>query len=355
VTVRPFLAIAANDLRRRARDRSVLLIGFVAPLLIAAIMSSAFHQFPTAPHILVAVSGATTPTGQTFVTTMTSAALSPYVTVQVVDDDQAARRLLDSRAVDAAVLFSSASQAPDGTPTVPVIVSTSSVASAASARVIIAHALSGSSEAIVDASVAGSTHRSATFFGPSIAILFLFLLSGANARAIVEERELGTLRRLATAPIAPQTILFAKLAAAGLLGLTSMLTLWLATTRLLGANWGPAGGVLLVSTAVVLAATAIMGAVAVLVRTDAQAQSLGAVVSFLLAIVGGSFVRVSSLPSTLQALAPFTPNAWAQQAFSDLSVDGLSATVLRAAAVVMFFAAGATAIAATRLHDRFAA
>ena len=40
----PVLVIAGNELRQRFRDRSVLVLGFVAPLGIAALMSLAFRS-----------------------------------------------------------------------------------------------------------------------------------------------------------------------------------------------------------------------------------------------------------------------------------------------------------------------
>jgi ABC-2 type transport system permease protein len=45
--VRAALLIAAKDLRQRVRDRSAIVIGIVAPLVIAALMSLAFRGVTT--------------------------------------------------------------------------------------------------------------------------------------------------------------------------------------------------------------------------------------------------------------------------------------------------------------------
>ena len=42
MTLPPALLIAGKDLRLRFRDRSVLMLGFAAPLMIATLMSFAF-------------------------------------------------------------------------------------------------------------------------------------------------------------------------------------------------------------------------------------------------------------------------------------------------------------------------
>ena len=52
--MRAALAIAGNDLRRRTRDRSALVLGFIAPVVIAGLVSVAF-QSADAFHTTVAV------------------------------------------------------------------------------------------------------------------------------------------------------------------------------------------------------------------------------------------------------------------------------------------------------------
>ena len=344
--MRSALAIARNDLRRRFRDRSVILLGLLAPVALALIMSSAFGQFSRTVHVDVAVSGAETAEGSYFVSALGSRDLGSTASVRTTDE-ATMRRAVRRADVDAGVLF------PPGGGRITVLLAGRDAAKDTVARILTTHVLSRSPEHISDRSVRGSTNQAASYFAPSMAILFLFLLCGANTRAIVEERELGTLRRLGAAPISARTILLGKLGAAITIGMASMTTLWLTTSLLLGASWGPASGVLLVSLATVLAATAIMALVGVLVSTDTQAQSFGAVVTFTLAIVGGNFVQLGVLPAAIRRVAPFTPNAWAMRAFSDLSIDGTSAAVVTASTVVVAFGVVAGVLAAWCARTRF--
>jgi ABC-2 type transport system permease protein len=326
-------AIARNDLRRRFRDRSVLLLGLIAPVLVAVIMSSAFGQFSRTVHVTVQVAGSQTTEGARFVSALRRPELASTATVRT-SDAASVRQAVRHAHIDAGVVF------PVGGGQATVLLAGRDAAKDAVARILTTHVLAGAPEAITDRAVRGSTNQAASYFAPSMAILFLFLLCGANTRAIVEERELGTLRRLAAAPITGRAILLGKLVAAAIIGMASMTALWLTTSVLLGANWGPAGGVLLVSLAIVLAATATMALVSLLVSTDTQAQSFGAVVTFTLAIVGGNFLQLGALPPAIRHLAPFTPNAWAMRAFSDLSIDGATIAVVGATAIVLAFAVG---------------
>ncbi len=57
-------------------------------------------------------------------------------------------------------------------------------------------------------------------------------------------------------------------------------------------------------------------------RTEAGAQAASAGVAFVLAIFGGSFFPPGSLPPFLERLSLLTPNGWALDGFTTLSLDG---------------------------------
>jgi ABC-2 type transport system permease protein len=98
-----------------------------------------------------------------------------------------------------------------------------------------------------------------------------------------------------------------------------MSTLWLATTLVVGASWGPPPLVLLLIVAAVVAAMGISMVVATLARTLNQAGSLNAIVALSLSAVGGVFIPLSQAPEVLVNISLITPHAWFLRAIDTLS------------------------------------
>jgi ABC-2 type transport system permease protein len=191
-----------------------------------------------------------------------------------------------------------------------------------------------------DASTGPSDVSSASYFGPGMAMLFVFFLLSAAPRSLLREAETGTLARLRAAPIATASIIAGKALAVGLLGLTSMCVVWLVTSLVFGASWGNPLAVLALLVAFVLAALGITTVVSVYAKTESQADGFVSVVAFLMAMLGGSFLFLGDLPRALQQIARLTPNGWALQGFMTLTADGGGVgTVLGPITAVLTFAA----------------
>ena len=75
-----------------------------------------------------------------------------------------------------------------------------------------------------------------------MAILFLFFSAQTGLLSVFEERRLGTLRRILAGPVGPGTMLVGKLIGAFAMSVIAMTTLVVATTLLIGADWGPPAG-----------------------------------------------------------------------------------------------------------------
>jgi ABC-2 type transport system permease protein len=91
---------------------------------------------------------------------------------------------------------------------------------------------------LADGRVGGRTIEVASYFGPSMAIFFLFFTVSFGARSILAERRQGTMRRLLATAAPPGGVLAGKALAAFALGTSSVLVMWLATTLVFGADWG---------------------------------------------------------------------------------------------------------------------
>ena len=170
----------------------------------------------------------------------------------------------------------------------------------------------------VDQEAAGAPYSPVAYFGPAMAMVFLFFTIGAGARSVMAERKEGTLQRVRAAPITDASILLGKTASVVLLGLMSLLVIWLVTTVAFGADWGEPAAVLAVIVGVVCSISGISIFVTGLARTDAQADGLTAMVAFVLALVGGNFIQPGAMPEALEAVSVYTPNGLALRAFTQI-------------------------------------
>lgn len=193
----------------------------------------------------------------------------------------------------------------------------------------------------------------AAYFGPSMGLLFLFLSVGLVARSLLDEKRRHVLDRMRVSPIRPSAILAGKCASTVVLGVLSLAVIWLVTAVALGADWGDPLGVVLLIVTSALAVAGIAGVVAAVARTDQAAESFATMVAFVLALVGGNFIPLGDLPDALRRVSLLSPNGWALQGFAELSAGGGSAgDVLPHALVLLGFGVVTSAIAAVLLPRR---
>jgi ABC-2 type transport system permease protein len=360
--LRATLLIAGKDLRQRLRDRSGLVIAFVAPFVLAAIIGLAFGSGDTSRFSATyAVADADRgPLAARFVDgVLTGPGLAEVVTLRRVGAAEA-RDLVDRGDADAAFLIPagfSASVRRGGSATITVLESganpvagqvarslaegfTAQVAATGlSVRTALDAAGRPPTEAeanrlaeraaaapppirLVDGGVGARQIKPSNYFGPSMAIFFLFFTVSFGARSLLVERRQGTLRRLLASAAPPGAVIAGKALAAFVLGVTSVLVMWLATTLVFGADWGDPLAVVALTVSSVLAAIGITALVVTLARTDEQADGYGSLVVFTLALLGGNFIYLAQLPDLLQRLSLLTPNGWALRGFVDLVADG---------------------------------
>jgi ABC-2 type transport system permease protein len=358
--LRAALVVAGKDLRQRLRDRSALVIAFVAPFLLASIIGLAFGGDPAFRATYAVADADRGPLAAGFVDgVLAGPGLRELVTVRRVDAAQA-RALVDRGEADAAFLLPagfSASVQQGGSATITVLESGDNPIAGQVARALAdAHAaeLTATQLAVrtaLDASGRPPTQAEAArlgqlaaagqlpvrltegrvgtreldavnYFGPSMAIFFLFFTVGFGARSLLSERRQGTLRRLLASAAPPGAVLAGKALASFVLGTASVLAMWLATSLVFGADWGEPLAVLALTISSVLAAIGITALVVTLARTEEQAEGYSSLVVFTLALLGGNFVYLAQLPEALQRVSLLTPNGWALRGYVDLVADG---------------------------------
>lgn len=351
--MRPALRVAATELHRRLRDRSALLLVFVAPVALAVVISLAFGAGDAPLTATVALAG----DGDELPPSYRQDLLSPLVdngvlTVTEVADGGAVRAALAGGEADVGVVLPAAPSAATAEPgpTGEILVlrradrrlagdllqalsqrfaartgglraAAGDGASADPGAAQRAAAAAGARLAVVDAD-AGEGLAAASYFGPSMALLFVMLTLSNVPKSLLADRDGGQLARVRAAPIPAWSVPAGKALAAAVLALASIAVVWAVSVVGFGATWGDPLAVAALSAVTVAAFGALAALIAAVARTPAQADGLGMIVTFGLGLVAGHFFALHQMPPALQTVALATPNGWALRAFTDLAADG---------------------------------
>ncbi len=179
----------------------------------------------------------------------------------------------------------------------------------------------GSSIGLEDLAVGGRQVSAMAYYGAGMAILLLFFTVGAPARAIIVDRQTRTLDRMLAGPVEPAAILGGYVISAAILALAGFVTVWLVTTFVFDARWGPPVSVMALIVATVAAIAGVATFVGSLARTDRQADTYTAIVAFVFAMLGGNFLGPSDIGAVLSRLKLLTPNGWSLDGFVAASAD----------------------------------
>lgn len=168
-----------------------------------------------------------------------------------------------------------------------------------------------------------------------LALFFGFFVGGLPLLSLLEERAGGTLGRLLVAPIPSGAIVAGKALAAIVIGIASLATLMVASSVLMGAEWGPPVGALILAGAFVVAAVGLMTAAGATARTAEQASNVQGITAVGLGLLGGAFVPIpTSESSLLGQIQRITPHGWFLDGLAELRGDGVAAALPSAAVLV---------------------
>jgi len=374
------LAIALKDLRQRLRDRSAIVLGFIAPVAVAALISVAFGSAGSF-HANVAVvdldKGAVATGFTSFVRdpdlanllTVKSVAGEAYARSKVAKGDLSAafvipqgfseavtsgqsRPITILASVDATVAEQVArSLAESFTAQIEAVQLSveSAVRAGAPASSVGTLAAQASTVRLPEQTVtqpAGTQALTGTsYYAPAMGIFFMFFAIGFGARGFFLERTGGTLERLAAAPIGPGTILAGKSLATFVYGVASLGTVAVVTSLVFGARWGPSLVVLALIVAMALTTVGLTALVITVARTERQADGLASMLTFGLVLLGGNFVFIGGAPPLVRTLALLTPNGWALRAFTDLAGGAAWTAAVTPLMAILAFALGTGTVA----------
>ena len=370
--------IARNDMRLKMRTRSFYIRAFVAPILLATIISFAFGGGEDFTATIGVVDADGTPVSAAVARGLTGADVGG-LTFEAVGSTRSARAKVVDGDIGAVVVVPAgygASLAGDHPRDLEVLTADDSqvagevakavarevAARAAAGRLAVATATATGarppSEAAlaridlpiaVEATGTGGNASPAAYFGPAMGLLFLLLSLGVVARDLQEEKRTGLLDRVRSGPVGAWAIIAGRGLSTVAASVLSLVVIWAFTSVVLGADWGDPAGVVAVILAASLAVAGIAGFVAAVARTEQSAETLALVAGFVSALLGGAFIPLGQLPPLLAALGLLTPLGQALRAFALLSAgDATLADVLPWVAALLAWAL-ATGLVAARL------
>jgi ABC-2 type transport system permease protein len=370
--MRTAFLITLKDLRQRVRDRSVILFAVVAPLGLAVIFSQLLAGTVDFRASYLVADLDRGDIARTFrVDVLGAMSKAGFAEIAEISSATAARDRVEDGAVDAAFVIpagfsaaiaarqpatievygardeglateiarSVAARFADGVAAVQLAVLTvgdmegrpvgedqlAAIVAAASRPAI----------TLVDEQASLRQLSASTYFSASMSILFLFFAAQVGIVSLIEERRLGTLGRMLAGPIRPATILLGKTLGSFITGVVALVVLVVATTLLIGADWGPPVGVGAIVVAAVIAAIGITTLVTSFMTTMDGAGAANAAVAITLGILGGTFAPTSQAPDLMSTLSLATPHAWFLRGLGDMQGGGTAADALPAVAVLL--------------------
>ena len=166
------------------------------------------------------------------------------------------------------------------------------------------------------------------YMAPGMALMFLMFTASYGGRALLAERQEGTLPRLLVSPTTATQVLGGKIFGTFLTGLAQVLILIVASTLLFGLEWGDPLGVLVLVLAAVVAAVSWGMLITAVARTPGQVSWIGSALMLTFGLLGGSFFSLDYMPAWIRLISKITPNAWGLDGFTTLALGGRLADAL---------------------------
>lgn len=362
--MRSLLAITRKDLRLRLRDRSVIITGLLAPLVLALIFNFVFGSaFSGEADFEPAYGVVATDDGETariLAGIADSIGAEPQMFASVAEAEEA----VDAGDLDAVFVipagFDQSIQAGGGgelevignvgSPTATQIAAAiasgyglglervqlsiaAGVASGGDPAILVPAAVEGQNRSPVTIGSIEAAIRQldgTTYAIAGMAVFFLMFTAQFGFRSLLDEKRDGTLARILATPTSPRSVLGAKTLVSFLLGLMSLTVLLIAGAVLMGAEWGNPLAVALLVLAAVAAAVSISAIVSGFAKTPESAENQHAVVSVVLGMLGGTFFPIGQEGGVLSTLTALTPHHWFLRGLANVAGGGGVAEALPA-------------------------
>jgi ABC-2 type transport system permease protein len=176
------------------------------------------------------------------------------------------------------------------------------------------------SEDLKGAKIQGGIELYIAYIFAGLTVMFIFFIVAMSSTSLLGERDAGTIRRLLSAPVPRGAIIAGKTLAFMLLGCLQVVIMFGVANLLLKAPLGRSPLALVVMTLVVTFVAAAMGMmVAALAKSASQASSVGLILAFVMAGVGGALPTtrepISRAGGFIGTISKFTPHAYAVEGY----------------------------------------
>jgi len=154
---------------------------------------------------------------------------------------------------------------------------------------------------------------------PAFMVMFAFFLVNIMASSFINERKLGTLRRLQISRVSPVELLWGKTLPFLLVSIAQSTLLFMSGKIMFGMSWGTYPWMLipvLVTTSI--SATGLGLLLATYVHTESQVSSYSTFLVIVLAGISGCYMPRDWLPELMKNVSLATPHAWALIAYQEL-------------------------------------
>jgi ABC-2 type transport system permease protein len=374
------LAITRKDLRLRLRDRSVIITGLLAPLVLALIFNFVFGSAFEGEADFEPSYGIVSTNGGEAASHLAGVADSIGTDTQMFTTVEEAEAAVDAGDLDAVFVipdgFDQSIQSGGGGQLEVIGNVASPTATQIAAAIASGYGLSlervqlsiaagiasgGDPALLVPAAIAdqartpvsvGSVEAAirqldgTTYAIAGMAVFFLMFTAQFGFRSLLDERRDGTLARILATPTSPNAVLGAKTLVSFLLGLMSLTVLLIAGVVLMGAHWGDPLAVGALVVAAVAAAVSISAVVSGFAKTPETAENQHAVVSVVLGMLGGTFFPIGQEGGVLSSLTALTPHHWFLRGLANIAGGGGLADALPAVGWLLVMAVVLGSVAA---------
>jgi ABC-2 type transport system permease protein len=186
--------------------------------------------------------------------------------------------------------------------------------------------------------IAGKSRRFPTVYEqnvPAMTVMFAFFGITTLMFSVLSEHELGTFRRLASAPVSRVVIILGKVIPPAIVTYVQVLILFLFGYVVFRIQPGNIFAILLITLGLTMAVTGMASFLSTFVKTKRQAGGAAYTISLPLAALGGCMVPAWVMPETMRTVAKITPHYWAITAYQDIMVRGLGAAAVIVPVIVL--------------------
>ncbi|EEG79042.1 ABC transporter permease [Dethiobacter alkaliphilus] len=157
------------------------------------------------------------------------------------------------------------------------------------------------------------------YYTAAMAVMFMLFAGMNGLQAIVAERRNHTFHRLAASPLSRSQFVWGKFFGIVAVCFAQFLVLMLGTRYLYGVSWGSRpweAAVVALSFGVAVSGLSLMSSA--LVQNEKTLMAIWPIGIQISSALGGSMVPLAAFPPTMQLVARVTPNFWGLQAFTQV-------------------------------------